>query len=339
MPEIVETSKTNHGTRVIQKIIENLIDENLVGTLMKRFESHVVELVLDVNGNHVIQKCLSYFPAEKVAYMYTEIMNQAQSVATHKYGCCVLQRCIDYCSDEQIDDVIGGILDITANLLNDKYGNYVIQYILELQGYDNYKKVIGENINKNIVYYCYQKYSSNVVEKCLKVDVKIVFDKLIEVWKSEEEVTKMICDQFGNYVVQTSMMRNRSSPKVNGVLKNIKKNSETIKNSPIGEKVLLKLGRIFNFWAEGDDVTLKDNQEYTKRKYRKGGGGGGFKKNYSGGNYKKGYNNYKKKGHGYVNMNMNLNFNVNLNYQNQGNNGGNGNGNGSFNGGNGNSWE
>lgn len=337
--EAIEISQSNHGTRVIQKIIENLEDEQLVESLLNQFRGNVVELVLDVNGNHVLQKCLSYFSAEKVSFMYQEIMMKVEEVATHKYGCCVLQRCIDYCSDEQIDEVIGGILKITTKLLNDKYGNYVIQYILELQGYENYKAAIGESINLNIIFYCYQKYSSNVVEKCLKVDVKTVFEKLVDILQDVEELKKMISDQFGNYVVQTAMLRNRHSPKIKPTLKEIKKHGAVIKESQIGAKVMIKLGRVFDFWAQGEEVPLKDNQDYNKRRFKKG-----YKKNYSG--YQKKNYGYSKKGkgqgnhnnrQGYVNMNMNLNFNVNLNYQNQGNaNAANGAGNG--NGGN-NSWE
>lgn len=323
IPDVTEISKSNHGTRVIQKIIENLEDENLVERLLKKFEGNVVDLVLDVNGNHVLQKCLSYFSAERLAFMYNEIMTKTVEVATHKYGCCVLQRCIDYCSDEQIHDVLGGILKITPQLLNDKYGNYVIQYILELQGFEDYKKLIGESINLNIIYYCYQKFSSNVVEKCLKVDVKNVFEKLIEVWVDAQEMKKMISDQFGNYVVQTAMLRNKLSPKIRGVLKEIKNSYEEIKSNPIGAKVIMKLGRTFDFWVEGGEVPLKENQEFVKRRYKKGG-----RKNFTGG-FKKGYG-YKKgkdrRGQGYVNMNMSVNFNVNLNYPNQGNGSNNGNG-------------
>ena len=179
VPDIIEMSNSSHGTRVIQKVIENVESQSLIEEILKKFKENVVGLVLDSNGNHVIQKCLSYFVPEQVDFMYMEIMASVEEVATHKHGCCVLQRCIDYCNEDQIKFVIGGILNHTEVLINDKFGNYVIQYILELQGYDEDKEEIGKSVAKKVDYYCYQKFSSNVIEKSIKIDLTVVLDKLL----------------------------------------------------------------------------------------------------------------------------------------------------------------
>ena len=365
IPDLLEMSKANHGTRVVQKVIENILDQNLIDLILSEFQENVVDLVMDSNGNHVIQKCLSYFDAENLGFMYEEIMELCSEVATHKHGCCVLQRCIDYCNEDQIKMVIGGILEHTDVLINDQYGNYVIQYILELQGYNEYKIIIGESLNKDIIHYCYQKYSSNVIEKSIKMDIKIVFNHFMKVLGDKRELRRMICDQFGNYVIQTALLRNRNNPKIFPVLNSIKSISSDLSENEIGAKVLQKLSRVFDFWG-GDEVKLEDYKEregyhrrkgnrkpYYKKKggygnnnrggYGNGGGYGGYTKAGSrngvgsGNGAGKGngaYNMYQGMGmdgnnmhQGYVNMNMNLNFSVNLNYQNQSNDGGAGAGN------------
>lgn len=319
VPDIIEMSNSSHGTRVIQKVIENVENDQLIELILKEFRGHVVDLVMDSNGNHVIQKCLSYFVPEQVDFMYQEIMSKCDEVATHKHGCCVLQRCIDYCNDDQIKSVIGGILNHTDVLINDKYGNYVIQYILELQGYEEDKEEIAKKVAVKVQYYCYEKYSSNVIEKSIKVDMQDVLDSLLKVLESKEELQKMLCHKFGNYVVQTALLRNRSSPKVQIVLNNIKTIIKEINENEFGSKVLQKLQRVFDFYST-QNVKLKDhhdrdNKRKHKGKYHK-------KRNYRNNNN----NNYmmypmggmdQSMNQGYVNMNMNLNFNVNLNYPNQ----------------------
>jgi hypothetical protein len=315
-------SNSSHGTRVIQKVIENVEKNSLIELILVEFKGHVVSLVMDSNGNHVIQKCLSYFEPELVDFMYNEIMSKCDEVATHKHGCCVLQRCIDYCNDDQIKSVIGGILNYTEDLINDKYGNYVIQYILELQGYEEDKLEIARNVAEKVTFYCYDKYSSNVIEKSIKVDMQVVLLKLLKVLESKEELQKMLCDRYGNYVVQTALLRNRNSPKIQKVLNNIKSIVKELNENEYGSKVVQKLQRVFDFFSS-ENVKLKDSQV---RDYKRKGKGGKYnkKRNYRNNQNHNNYMMYPMGGlvdqgmnNGFVNMNMNLNFNVNLNYQNQ----------------------
>ncbi|KAJ7367216.1 hypothetical protein DFH08DRAFT_1005493 [Mycena albidolilacea] len=65
---------------------------------------HVMVLIKDLNGNHVIQKCLNKLaPEDNQAcfIIYNAVAANCIEVATHRHGCCVLQRCIDHASDHQ----------------------------------------------------------------------------------------------------------------------------------------------------------------------------------------------------------------------------------------------
>lgn len=181
MPDFYELALSPYGTRVIQKIVENVDDKDSIQRIVEEIRGHVLELVKDVNGNHVIQKCLSYFQPAEVDFIYEEVISKCDEIATHKHGCCVIQRCIDYCDEEQIKVLIRSIIDLTETLINDIYGNYVVQYILELQGYEKEKEKMGQVMAKRIQYYCFQKFSSNVIEKALKVEIISVFESLIRV--------------------------------------------------------------------------------------------------------------------------------------------------------------
>lgn len=55
----------------------------------------MVALIKDLNGNHVVQKCLHKLSAEHNQFIYDIVSRNCIQVASHKHGCCVYQRCID----------------------------------------------------------------------------------------------------------------------------------------------------------------------------------------------------------------------------------------------------
>ena len=84
---------------------------------MRVLSGSVVELIQDLNGNHVIQRCLNRLTPKGI-YLHSYYSNNISSdnqfiydavtsgnncvqVATHRHGCCVLQRCIDHGSEKQ----------------------------------------------------------------------------------------------------------------------------------------------------------------------------------------------------------------------------------------------
>jgi hypothetical protein len=155
-----------HGTRAVQKMIDFLsIQRQVMLTVLFvlrmltvyqadiRYDAqirsiivalslHVVILIKDLNGNHVIQKCLNKLtPEDNQVGTYTEIFGgslpfsskfiynavaaNCVEVATHRHGCCVLQRCIDHASDSQRVQLVNEITFNALTLVQDPYGNYV----------------------------------------------------------------------------------------------------------------------------------------------------------------------------------------------------------------------
>eukprot|EP00826_Nyctotherus_ovalis_P048458 TRINITY_DN5713_c0_g1_i1.p1 TRINITY_DN5713_c0_g1~~TRINITY_DN5713_c0_g1_i1.p1 ORF type:complete len:351 (+),score=55.40 TRINITY_DN5713_c0_g1_i1:909-1961(+) len=99
---VVELATNLHGTRAIQKVIENSVkDSELLLKIITILKSHVAEMVTDNNGNHVLQLCLTSIKSPHNDFIYAEIAASCFKVATHKHGCCVLQKCIDYATKKQ----------------------------------------------------------------------------------------------------------------------------------------------------------------------------------------------------------------------------------------------
>ena len=83
-------------------------------------------------------------------------------------------------------------------------GNYVIQYLVE-HGTDADASLVMQTMVGFTAQLSQQKYSSNVVEKCLvKAPMEIRTQMLLEI--SEPEVTQVLLfHRFANYVVQRAL--------------------------------------------------------------------------------------------------------------------------------------
>lgn len=58
-PAMVKIALNQHGTRALQKMIEFISTREQIQTIIYALHDRVVELIQDLNGNHVIQKCLN----------------------------------------------------------------------------------------------------------------------------------------------------------------------------------------------------------------------------------------------------------------------------------------
>lgn len=133
--DLVGISLNMHGTRAVQKMVDFLAQPRQpkqIRTLIYALSVNVVALIKDLNGNHVIQKCLNKLIPEDNQFIYNAIATNLIEVATHRHGCCVLQRSIDHASPGQRVQLVTEIIFNSLYLVQDPFGNYVIQYILDL---------------------------------------------------------------------------------------------------------------------------------------------------------------------------------------------------------------
>ena len=184
----------------------------MVDEFLKILENKVVTLVNDSNGHHIIQKALSSLKPEQNQFIFDEIESKVMEVAMHKQGCCVMQRCIDFTNNEQRvtqqiflmftpikEKLAMAVVKCGIPLVQDQYGNYVVQYILEQQGLEDQKHEISEILSKHILNLSKQKFSSNVLEKCVKLDIGNFRSAMFEVLQNPEQLPYMITDEYANY--------------------------------------------------------------------------------------------------------------------------------------------
>ncbi|KAL4872731.1 hypothetical protein BDV12DRAFT_182759 [Aspergillus spectabilis] len=237
--QLVKIALNQHGTRALQKMIEFISTSEQTQTVIRALKDHVVELVQDLNGNHVIQKCLNRLSAEDSQFIYEAVGANCVTVGTHRHGCCVLQRCIDHASGEQRARLIAQITSNAFGLVQDPFGNYVVQYILDLAE-SHFTEPLCHAFRGNIPALSKQKFSSNVIEKCLRTAEMPIRRQMIDEMLSGVELEKMLRDSFANYVVQTAMdfadpdTRNRIVESVRPIL-------PSIRQTPHGRRIASKI--------------------------------------------------------------------------------------------------
>ena len=79
-PEMVKIALNSHGTRALQKMIEFVSTPEQIQTVINALNGKVVELIQDLNGNHVIQKCLNRLSPDDAQVRYSLYPSSTQLI-------------------------------------------------------------------------------------------------------------------------------------------------------------------------------------------------------------------------------------------------------------------
>ncbi|KAF9234965.1 ARM repeat-containing protein [Melanogaster broomeanus] len=239
--DLVNISLNMHGTRAVQKMIDFLSTRRQIHSIIVALSLHVVVLIKDLNGNHVIQKCLNKLAPEDNQFIYNAVAANCVEVATHRHGCCVLQRCIDHASDHQRVQLVNEITYNALTLVQDPYGNYVVQYILDLND-NRFSDGVIRQFTGNVCALSVQKFSSNVIEKCIRVAEHSTRKILIEELLNRSRLEKLLRDSYGNYCVQTALDYAEATQRAL-LVEGIRPVLPLIRNTPYGKRIQNKLQR------------------------------------------------------------------------------------------------
>lgn len=243
-PALSIVSTNMHGTRAVQRMVECLSTPEQVAAMVSVLAPAAVGLMKDLNGNHVIQRCLHRMDASANQFVYDAVVNNAIELATHRHGCCVMQRCMDYATPAQRDQVAVRVTTAALPLVTNAFGNYVVQYVLELNE-PAYTSDIVIRLRGTFAELSMQKFSSNVVEKCLQLASRDLRRLIIVELMTDADTTKrLIFDSFGNYPVQRALLV-AESPQLEQLCEAIRPHLPALKASPYGKRIHSKIIKRF----------------------------------------------------------------------------------------------
>ncbi|KAL7416616.1 armadillo-type protein [Mrakia frigida] len=262
--DLVSISLNMHGTRAVQKMIDFLSTPRQIHSIIMALSANVVPLIKDLNGNHVIQKCLNRLVPEDNQFIYNAVAAHCVEVATHRHGCCVLQRCIDHAADSQRVQLVTEITYHGLTLVQDPFGNYVVQYVLDLND-NRFSDAVTRQFIGNVCALSVQKFSSNVIEKCIRVAEPDTRKILIAELLNRNRLEKLLRDSFANYVVQTALDYAEPGQRML-LVECIRPILPMIRNTPYGKRIQSKLQR----------EHMEQNHHHGYGSGNGGGGGGGY---------------------------------------------------------------
>ncbi|XP_010268106.1 PREDICTED: uncharacterized protein LOC104605160 isoform X2 [Nelumbo nucifera] len=120
--ELVKISLNTHGTRAVQKLIETLKTRKEISMVISALEPGFLHLIKDLNGNHVVSRCLQCLSNEDNKFIFDAAAKFCVDIATHRHGCCVLQRCIAHSTGEHQAKLVEEISTNGLLLAQDAFG-------------------------------------------------------------------------------------------------------------------------------------------------------------------------------------------------------------------------
>lgn len=222
---ITQLSVSSIGTYPLQGIIEEIGSKVEKNIIINAIKYSLDDLCVDTYGAHVIEKIIGSFEEEFVSFIYQYIINNFLFLANNNNGICIIKKLISFTHKKEIHEKVRKIVKENAfNLIQHPYGNYVIQIVIDTWEDNELDEILSLFENKYI-YLSMQKYSSNLVERCIEKN-KILLNKYIKEICESNRLSDLMKNHFGNYVVQKALKISEGVEKatlVEHILKDINK--------------------------------------------------------------------------------------------------------------------
>jgi len=241
---LVNASLNLHGTRSVQKVVEVCANDCAASDcIAKALAPAAARLCIDSNGNHVVQRVLQKLSHQDSVFVFDAVATSVGDVARHRHGCCVIQRCLDSPSSIARSNLVAKIVENALDLMQDAYGNYVVQYVLDVCSEEEASAVCDSVVGK-VCLLAVQKFSSNVMEKCLEKSNDQIQELYLQEISSPENIKSLMGDPFGNYVIQRGIAVATHSQAVR-LVEAMRPHLAGMRNTAGGRRIVSKICRRF----------------------------------------------------------------------------------------------
>jgi len=207
-PQLSSVACHKQGSFSVQSIITSVNSKEEIYLVRDYLKEDLEHIILSCPGHYVILRFISRFGWPVSNFISETLALNVVGFATDHYGLRVLKATFDSARQNNVKKLNQAIIDHTNSLAENQYGNYIIQHLLDV-GPEEVSNDIKNKMVGRFVRYSKQKFSSNVVEKCLKHSVthantendwiEIIVRELLGCAK------ELISDKYGNYCLQTAL--------------------------------------------------------------------------------------------------------------------------------------
>jgi hypothetical protein len=203
--KIVDISCNRQGTRVVQKLITysapNKAERELIAFYLAE---DIMKLMLDPHGSHVAIAFIQNNHSDTLSGTLNAVCQNVIQIVVDSYGVNVLKHLMEKCENDCQTKLITTIVEKAPEFVNNQYGNYALQHIVGMKNIV-YDGLLHSQLRGRYYVLSKQKYSSNVVEKCIESFDSALKIKLISELIESAEILSLMEDSFGNFVLQKAL--------------------------------------------------------------------------------------------------------------------------------------
>jgi hypothetical protein len=193
-----------HGSFSVQVLVDRLSSPEAIQALVDALKPNADHMICSASGHFVILHTMKKFNEEMTRFIDEAICNNLFAIAKNRHGLRVIKKLTTCRTLNQLQMLINVVMQLAPELVEDQYGNYVIQEMLGL-GCHQKNELMMSKLEGKFVYLSKQKFSSNVVECCLKKAGPVWRKVLVRELTMPASVAALLSDRYGNYVLQTAL--------------------------------------------------------------------------------------------------------------------------------------
>ena len=187
---IVKLSIDEIGTYPIQTIIEFLNNKIEKMIVINAIKDHIQELIFNQYGSYVVEKLISSLEENDIPFLYSFIAMNFIQLSFNNNAICVMHNLIK-----------NYVIKNYKEFILHPCGNFVVQGIVEY--WDDYLDIVVLYKN-NFFNLSLEKYASNVIERFIERDEKVLENYIEEIIESKK-IYEIMRSKFGNYVIQKAI--------------------------------------------------------------------------------------------------------------------------------------
>lgn len=163
-----------------------------------------MRILTHASGHFVVLRMLQRFPYESTKFVDDAIVANIGQIGTDHHGLRIVKAILAVRRPVELTRLFKQVARLTMKLVENQYGNYVIQAILDVAP-PGVRTNIKVKMEGKYMRLSKQKFSSNVVEKCLKQSSTHWRTIIIRELIAQPAVSELLRDRYGNYVLQTAL--------------------------------------------------------------------------------------------------------------------------------------